>query len=201
MKQTSRTLILMLFSIIFYRCSDDPKEIAIKNYVQVVDGVKTDLGMSIKSTEDIGFFTASDSVLILEKQIVEESDKRIKELRQEIDGFISKSQGLVLELSMTNYKPKIDHINGSLKMYDSFIKSYQASLDQYIAGNYNDTDLRNIFKRKEAFKLKPDSILLAKVRCNYTIKNPKLNFAEQEDTRVFYLTPSYNTVVLDEAKK
>lgn len=186
-------VLLSLFS-----CSS-PTEKAIKDYVQTIGDVKTDMKFKLKSLHEIGSVLSRDSMRIIEGDLggmsmdtlIEFHKKYISAYQRGI--FVSDSlKAVYLEESKTQpnhlaelYINSIQRVVDDKKEYEEKLKQHEIMLGNCIKSNDN-------YNRYIKDTL---AILAHKVKCTFTIKNPLFNGSEQEITKTFLLSPDSYTVL------
>lgn len=179
--------VILLFSIA--GCSPSPLEQAILDFEQVIDGTKTDLAMEIKSLKKIEPLTFSDSAKILADSLQVSSEREIDAARRRIDKFTILIREQLLIMTEATLKARAEQAEKTANKYKSIIDSDYKRIEIYQSADYENTALAGTYKKLKRFEASPDSVLADKYECIYTIKNPLLNYAEQELHKVYFITP------------
>ena len=180
-------IIIILLSVI--ACSQSPEEKAIMDYEQSIDGTKTDLSMKIESLIQIGSLTCDDSAKILSKTLEEQAALGIERADKKFIEYHDKIREQIDILASTRNKARTDQAQKMIDMYLKFIKADSIRRVRFEQKDYEHTHLQNIYRKMKRFESTPDSSLASKFDCRYTIKNPSLNFAEQEIRKTYFITP------------
>jgi hypothetical protein len=77
------------------------------------------------------------------------------------------------------------------------MQSDTLSIKNFENGEIEKTEYADWYATNKIYKANPDSVLLTKYKCTYTIKNPLLNNVEQELTKLYYISNS-GKIVLSE---
>lgn len=168
-------------------CSKDPREVAVADFVQTSDNVKTDLSFElVEFSEELGV-TAKDSIDLLVAEYNKEYlapqtlEEYLEQYSRIVDGpgvydFIIASQA---KIDSINAVPKKDSFsNRHIAIYERVIRESHASLKEA-------KERLAILSRYNSDK---KAILCKRVKCKYKIKNPALNNVVQEITGIYYIT-------------
>lgn len=149
----------------------------IVDFVQIRNGVKTDLGAKASDLK-IKNITVADSVDLLKLEYLANKAAKVKSAEKSLAHYkaqISKQKekgGIVAEALIESLIPKLDKAEQDLKAANEWEPEYLQK--------YNGCD--------------PDSVLVKQVFCNLSLMNPKVN-ARQEREVSFLFTPDGKTLI------
>jgi hypothetical protein len=183
----NNTISLMLM-IVVCSCGNSPQEISILNQEQVIDGIKTDLSMDIKSLEKVGIVKYGDSTKVLSELIQKQATEKILHLLDRSTKYLYEKREYEFTLIVAKTKERKDHAKKTITMLGEWIADNRKRIDNLKEGKYSLTPLAPIAARLERYKASPDSVFAEKYICTYTIKNPLLNNVTQEMTKEYILS-------------
>ena len=161
-------------------CTPEPsaEEKAIAAYTQTLDkNTRIDLGFKMLKAENVGTITSRDSIQYYLKQLGVNDTTNPKGMLDTLKLRFKERQTIIDE-----NKGKIETMNmTTLNLYEKLVKEHPVFF----------MSIKGLERHVE----NPDKVLAEKIRCEYQIKNPMLNNAEQTLTRVFYFDPYSKTVI------
>lgn len=179
---------LMLFLV---SCSDDPKVVAISDYVQTFENTKTDLGFDMLEFQKIGELKGVDSARIIhesrwkdpfnpDSNLFEQFDISHKEMYddavkydRELDSMIDEEKDLSLQIILLEQK--------------------QASIDRKYESQSEWIKWSAINNKYKKYQSIGDSVMYDLYRIKYKIRNPFLD-AVQEVVDTFYFYPGTDNI-------
>jgi hypothetical protein len=185
-KQNNSIWTLTIVLILVTSCSPTKEEKIIMDFEQNIGGTKTDLSMKIKSLEPAGVVKAADSVLIYDEKIKNGTERMITFYKNRLSQSLSSIQ------TYTLLKDKEE-----VARLKRLMQSDTLSIKNFENGEIEKTEYADWYATNKIYKANPDSVLLTKYKCTYTIKNPLLNNVEQELTKLYYISNS-GKIVLSE---
>lgn len=213
MKKVYFPLILLMI----FGCTDE-REKVIGDYVQTIGNVKTDMSFSVRKLKELEPITAKDSIDILTKDYARQKDEFIITFNRQIT--VNKSQLEVLEYNIQNYQTnfpgklskselqdRLDDFNKHKEetksriddLTDQVEKVQNDQINQI--ANFDDragkelVGLKLINDRINSYEANPGLALANRCRVTYKIKNPLMNKAKQEITKVFIFSPDNKKIL------
>lgn len=166
--------------VLIASCKPSQIETLITDYEQNFDGTSIDLNLKINSLEKIGVYTGADSLSFYSDII--DSMKREFYPKSDIDTIPNDTVLVALDNLYHTYKSGID-----------LDYAYYYPKSQHWLNNFNS------FKSKlvsfDKFSTIKDSVLFDIYKCNYTIKNPMLNNAEQTITSKYFILSDESKII------
>lgn len=164
-------LTFLLFSVFTEICAQNTTvyKKAIIDYVQIRNGIKTDLGIQVSNLEEKNI-TVADSIEILTQQYLKEKATKVRTAEKSIAHYeaqISKQKskgGLVAEAMIESLIPKLKKAQQELKEAKEWNPDYLQ--------RYKDQD--------------PHAILSKLVSCRLSLMNPKLNARQEGDASFIF---------------
>jgi len=190
-------VILIALATIFYSCGPTPTEQVIMDYEQTIDGTKTDLSMSIISSEKIGTLTFKDSATIYKDIFQQEVDESILKSENRYIEYKRKVIDAMVTMATARLPETIEHHRKSIDMYNSFAKNDSIWAQKYKNGDYSNSDLEKKYNLLKRYETSPDSIIADKYLTSYSIKNPLLNGVKQELKKEHWITPDNKVIYSD----
>jgi len=214
-----KRLYFLLILLIIFGCTDE-REKVIGDYVQTIGNVKTDMSFSVKKLKELEPITAKDSVEILTADYTRLKDEFITSFKRQVK--ISENQLEVLEYNIKNYqtnfsgnlsKSELEDRIADFNKHIEETKTRMADLTDQIEKVQNDqineiTDfenrageelvqLKSINDRKSRYQSNPELVLANRCRVTYKIKNPLMNKAKQEITKIFVFSPDNQNILAE----
>jgi len=184
-----KSILLIILSALLLSCATDPREELISDYEQIIDGTKTDLDLKVIDLIELGTVTAQDSLSILLPEFIEKRDNKIKTIQESIEKDkeqIEYYKDQQKKFGMS-YKEMIEMYEQTIEISKNSINIYQTDCKgSFLEWHYN---------RIQELKKDTSKILCNKVRATYSIKNPVLNFAKQELTKVYMFSPNNDSIL------
>ena len=107
---------------------------------------------------------------------------------QKINGVQTDMSMEIKEMQQTGTVTSLDSAKILQKGIDEYEQNYKivkTTFNRYL--DYDSTYVTGTSQKINAYKSNPDSVLLTIYHCTYTIKNPLLNYAKQELTKVYWI--------------
>lgn len=169
-------------------CTQSREERSIIEYEQTVGGTKTDLSIKIKSLTKSGSLTAGDSAKALAKILDEQAVLSITKSKEKFIEYHNKIREQIDILTMTRSKARSEQAQKTIDMYLNFMRVDSIRSAHLEQKDFINTPLHDIYRKMKRFESNPDSIIASKFDCRYSIKNPALNFANQEIHKIYFIT-------------
>lgn len=185
------SIFLFVVTIIVTSCAEDPKVIAISDYVQTFENTKTDLGFDMLEFQKIGELKGVDSARIIhesrwkdpfnpDSNLFEQFDLSHKEMYddavnydRELDSMIDEEKDLSLQIILLEQK--------------------QASIDRKYERQSEWIKWSGINNKYKKYQAIGDSVMYDLYRIKYRIRNPFLD-AVQEVVDTFYFYPGTHNI-------
>lgn len=161
-------IIILLFAILFAGCTSK-EETVIADYVQKIDGVKTDLKFKLVSVKEEGVITGKDSAYYYEAKI--DLNKTL------IIGF----------------QKDIDAYNKKYAAYEEIKQKFQTEYGNSITSHQQEIEKDSV--TLDYFNKIADQKLGIKKTVVYKVINPQLNNVEQELTKTFVFSTDGNRII------
>ena len=174
------SIFYILISILIISCSTDPREAVIADYVQIIDGTKTNMDFKLLkfiSTDTIKGADQYDKKLRILKGVIDLSVGSIKRAQDEYDKYQSYSATY-----RSVYKSMLEDAK------ESRIKRIN-ELENFPSSN---SKLLEVIDRYEGVSEKTLGFI---AKCTYRINNPLLNSVEQEITKTFVFSADNSSIL------
>lgn len=198
-----KIITLIALSLLIISCGKSKEELSVKNHVETIGGVKTDLSFELIKAKDLPPYTNKDSINVLDKLISIEAER----LKTKSEISLRKR---LSDVGVAQVKLKYAKTNELKKAYSETIESYNniIKLDSATIKDVNNRVYKGLSKPinkmlESKLNLSKDSgkVIYTKKEVTYKIKNPLLNNVEQTITEIFYFNSDLSKVVRSENKK
>jgi len=179
-----------VFSLILLCACSTNSEVKnlIKDYEQIVNGVKTDLNLKIVSLDKFGKVSNNDSLKYYFEQYKKGFDKDIAD-RMTLDSMINR-----FSMAVITFKELNKSYNESMNKETSIeLKEFYLKLMIEVEKNIHNDSVSLIVLKK--YSTNKDSIIGNIYKCKYTIHNPFLNNVKQEIEKT-YVVSTDNKLIL-----
>jgi len=164
--------------VLFISCSSDPREQIISDYEQTTGDTKTDLSLRVIRIINLGSVTANDSLSILEPEFIRKRDEKIESIKESI----------IQDMKDKKEFPSIAYIyDTTINISNRFLKLYST--------NCKGTFLEDQYNRIQEFKKDTSKIIYNKAKVTYSIKNPMMNYAKQEITKIYMFSSNNDSII------
>ena len=181
------SIFYILISILIISCSTDPREAVIADYVQIIDGTKTNMDFKLLKFISTDTIKGADSA----KYYQDQYDKKLRILK----GVIDLSVGSI-KRAQDEYDKYQSYSATYRSVYKSMLEDAKESrikrineLENFPSSN---SKLLEVIDRYEGVSEKTLGFI---AKCTYRINNPLLNSVEQEITKTFVFSADNSSIL------